>query len=116
MVIYTAASLPDHRRYPTERSISCCCLAVVMKANNNGRCCPNFASMLLIWEKFDLRSELFKTASCIGIIFFALHRCYCVTTAITDETGSATATLFDEAVISLLNKECKDVVKEGYED
>ncbi|KAI3775727.1 hypothetical protein L1987_45479 [Smallanthus sonchifolius] len=41
---------------------------------------------------------------------------YCITTTITDETATASATFFNEVVLSLLGKECKEVVKEGYEN
>ncbi|KAI3776626.1 hypothetical protein L1987_46412 [Smallanthus sonchifolius] len=40
----------------------------------------------------------------------------CVNTTITDDTGTATATFFNDAVVSLLGKECEEVVKEGYEN
>ncbi|KAI3783688.1 hypothetical protein L1987_42774 [Smallanthus sonchifolius] len=41
---------------------------------------------------------------------------YCITTTIADETGTTTATFFDEAVQMLLGKECKQVIKEGYDN
>ncbi|KAI3804035.1 hypothetical protein L1987_32203 [Smallanthus sonchifolius] len=33
-----------------------------------------------------------------------------------DDTGTATATFFNDAVVSLLGKECEEVVKKGYEN
>ncbi|KAI3704399.1 hypothetical protein L1987_74618 [Smallanthus sonchifolius] len=39
---------------------------------------------------------------------------YCITTNITDETATASATFFNQVVLSLLGYKCKEVVKQGY--
>ncbi|KAI3806487.1 hypothetical protein L1987_22394 [Smallanthus sonchifolius] len=41
---------------------------------------------------------------------------YCITTTIADETGTTTATFFNDTVIPLLGKECTEIVKEGYDN
>ncbi|KAI3705431.1 hypothetical protein L1987_75668 [Smallanthus sonchifolius] len=41
---------------------------------------------------------------------------FCVNTTIADDTDTATATFFNDAVVSLLGKECAEVIKEGYEN
>ncbi|KAI3695421.1 hypothetical protein L1987_78418 [Smallanthus sonchifolius] len=41
---------------------------------------------------------------------------YCITTTIADETGTTTATFFNDAVIPLLGKECTEMFKEGYDN